>query len=1004
MPLFQERIVQKYLKQVDEQEIEIAYDNFKTHYSPQRIQNIRTLKEEAFQEQFIKEIFGSVLGYSVYPDVPHNIEIEKKNESNAKKADGAIVKEKSVLGVIELKDNKTKNLDKVADQAFGYKHNHKDCSYVISSNFHKLRFYIDDATEYEEFDLYNLDKETFKRFYLYLRKEGLLDKNVPKLLRQETKFHEENITKKLYKDYSSFKNSFYSNIVKNNPEHDKLLLYKKAQKFLDRILFILFAEDKDLIPHNTVVKIVESWSEADDFHYLPLYEMLNILFGHLDKGHTYKDGTKIPAYNGGLFAEDEVLRGLKVDDKVLKDDLLTLSKYDFNTDVDVNILGHIFEHSLSEIEEVEATLRGEVADKNKGKRKKDGVFYTPKYITKYIVDNTIGKLCEDKKAELGLDKDFDVFDYQTKGGKLNAKGKELYGTIDAYRDWLLGLKILDPACGSGAFLNQALNFLIDEHNFIDDLVAELTNTPLRLFDTELAILENNIYGVDINEESIEIAKLSLWLRTAQPGRKLSNLNNNIKCGNSLIDDPLIAGDKAFKWEDEFPEVFAKGGFDVVIGNPPYVPLEELGEGDKNYIRNKFPQFSRKYDTSVVFKIKCIELTKNNGYVSFVTTITWQTGENYEDVRKFLFENVNLIELINLPFNVFADAYVDTGIFILRKQPFDRHYRICNFNKKAQITSLETLTFRTVNDQMYDEKTWKIVLNPDAQRILKRALTKHNSIPLGEISISTQGLAPSRFELKESPENGDFPYLLKGQVFQYLFSKEELAYTSMNDKENLKRFYEAGPKILFRRLINRQDRLTVGYNDEKCVFKKDINPFIIINENIHTKYALAILASKLISFMYVNTSSIATKDDFRQTTLSEIRQIPIVIGCEEVSDKLITLADLMIENSKLHHIMKEKFVSFIKKSMKINKASKKIEEWDNLEFATFVDELNKLILKEGRERLSKKEEMDWMDLFESKKKEVLELKAEIDKTDREIDQMVYELYGLSKEEIKIVEES
>ena len=131
------------------------------------------------------------------------------------------------------------------------------------------------------------------------------------------------------------------------------------------------------------------------------------------------------------------------------------------------------------------------------------------------------------------------------------------------------LKILDPACGSGAFLNQALSFLIEEHKNIDDLIAELTNTPLRIFDTDKAILENNIFGVDINDESVEIAKLSLWLRTAQKGRKLSNLNNNIKCGNSLIDDPELAGDKAFKWEEEFPEIFAKGGFDVVIGNPPY---------------------------------------------------------------------------------------------------------------------------------------------------------------------------------------------------------------------------------------------------------------------------------------------------------------------------------------------------------------------------------------------------------------------------------------------------
>ena len=241
MPLFQEAIIKKHLSAIDETLIDSAYSEYKRVYSPEKIKNIKVAKEEQYQEGFIKDVFGAVLGYSVYPESPFNIETERRNETNAKKADGAILKDEKVVGVIELKDNKTKNLDSVKDQAFGYKNNHKECSYVISSNFHKLRFYIDDATEYEEFDLYNLDKETFKRFYLYLRKEGLLDKNLPKLLRQETKFHEEEISKKLYKDYTGFKQSFFENAVKNNAQYDKLLLFKKSQKFLDRILFLLFA-------------------------------------------------------------------------------------------------------------------------------------------------------------------------------------------------------------------------------------------------------------------------------------------------------------------------------------------------------------------------------------------------------------------------------------------------------------------------------------------------------------------------------------------------------------------------------------------------------------------------------------------------------------------------------------------------------------------------------------------------------------------------------------------
>jgi type I restriction-modification system DNA methylase subunit len=164
------------------------------------------------------------------------------------------------------------------------------------------------------------------------------------------------------------------------------------------------------------------------------------------------------------------LDNVQIDDDILHKHSIILSDYDFDSDVDVNILGHIFENSLNEIDEIKSEIAGAEIDKTKTKRKKDGVFYTPKYITKYIVDNTIGKLCEEKKTE------FEIIDEEFAKGRKNRNKttiQKLDKSLHDYRDWLLQITICDPACGSGAFLNQALEFLIQEHKYIDNLEAQL---------------------------------------------------------------------------------------------------------------------------------------------------------------------------------------------------------------------------------------------------------------------------------------------------------------------------------------------------------------------------------------------------------------------------------------------------------------------------------------------------------------------------------------------------
>ena len=231
---------------------------------------------------------------------------------------------------------------------------------------------------------------------------------------------------------------------------------------------------------------------------------------------------------------------------------------------------------IGDIEELKAD--------SKGRRKKDGIFYTPDYITDYICKNTI-------------------IPYLSVSGKANTV-KSLFrnilwgSEIEKLDEKVKNIKIIDPACGFGAFLNKAADILLEIHKAIYELKQGSNNFNINeswkrkrkrtenvqhfdlgvyVFDAlskRREILLDNIYGVDLNPESVEITKLSLFLKVCEKGKKLPDLDNNIKCGNSLIDDPKFT-DKPFNWEEEFKEIFEAGGFDIVIGNPPYVVKNEL---------------------------------------------------------------------------------------------------------------------------------------------------------------------------------------------------------------------------------------------------------------------------------------------------------------------------------------------------------------------------------------------------------------------------------------------
>jgi len=363
-------------------------------------------------------------------------------------------------------------------------------------------------------------------------------------------------------------------------------------------------------------------------------------------------------------------------------------------------------------------------------------------------------------------------------------------------------------------------------------------------------------------------------------------------------DRWLAKHQPFHWFAEFYEIIhGKGGFDVVIGNPPYIPLEAFGTSVKEYFKQKYAHFERKYETSVLFFVHAFNILNFKGLLSMIAPGTWQTGENYSKFRNFLVNKKGINLIINLPFNIFEDAYIDTSIYIIDNQPRDK-YKILNFNKKEIITDLRSLNFAEITLSKIQPPKYKLILDNDAFNLFTK-YKDDNYLSLGEITKSTQGLAGSKFLIAKDDVLSDylFPFLTKGNVYNYILLKENIIQTDLSNRKSLIPFYEAEPKVLIRRIINRQNRLSVGYTEERLVFKKDINPFICTDKRFSTKFLLGLLASNFISFLYIKLSSIALKDDFRQTTLGELRNLPIPLIDNIKQKPLIELVDKILITKK-----------------------------------------------------------------------------------------------------------
>ena len=1304
MQIFQRNILNKYTESLDAEMIEERYKRYSAYFlNPEIQENIHQSKEEQFQEGFLRELFVKVLGYTLNPSPNYNLITEQKNEGNSKKADGAILVNGKVMGVIELKDHKTTDLSQIETQAFGYKNRNKEAIYVVISNFEKLRFYIDNAVDFEEFDLFHLTKEDFVRLWICLAYENI-EKNLPKQIKAASLTNEDQITNALYKDYSNFKRDLFDDILQHNPntclsdnggsdrydsDSDKgagslvpdgrweLLLFKKTQKLLDRLLFIFFAEDRGLLPPNSIMLIINQWEKLKELdEYQPFYNRLKKYFGYMNTGFQGKN-YEVFAYNGGLFKPDEILDGLTISDDVLRNYCKKIADYDFASDVDVNILGHIFENSLTEIEEVTtrlSTMGHAPLAQPLQKRKKDGVFYTPQYITKYIVENTVGKLCKEKKTELGIDES----EYFTDKKRQTATKKALIEKLDAYREWLLQISICDPACGSGAFLNAALNFLIAEHKLIDEMSAKVEGAAIVFPNIENSILENNLYGVDINEESVEIAKLSLWLRTAKPHRKLNSLNNNIKCGNSLIDDPAIAGEKAFRWEKEFPQVFREkqkkawhittavhdsrtsermveyevrrlrdhgtrpypepmllseeeeiiitetvskivredklnllaynicfdhmhlllvceeeevpkivgkiksmtaravniamgrtvpmmetsigttaaatrehaplsvpaaenlpdekpsgrgdtqcplwtqkfgntyidseehlynaiqyiqtnrehhdlpplpveyplcvsieeafrpeytGGFDVVIGNPPYVRAELLPQTDLNYYSNHYQVFTPDGDLFSYFYEKGMNLLKNNGLFGFISN-TFDKTTAGKSLRNYIQNNTSIQNYTDFTeVQIFEGATTYPVILVLsKKRNADNTFPYIKIPKEMQgnvvisfapttqveqqsldceswsfqnaemakvikkITAFKTIKEQfgkcyygvktALNDAFFIDEATKdqlIVQDPKSANLIKpiyegKDLQKWSNLPLKKYLICTHNgydgipaidieqypaikahLQSYEPKLSNRYDKGDTPFNLRNCAYQGLFYQPKIIWGNLQNANKFS-YDESGSVISAPAcMLPTNNKTLLAILNSKIVWKF-LTSICVVRNGGYIEVKPQYFEQIPIPPLNISANSGASHlDSGRHDRDSDKGACPLdptggcfPTGLSESADQMLSL------NADLQH-KRQRFLRRLQDNLGVQKITATLERFDELDFKAFVAELKKQKIS-----LSLAQQDEWEDYFNQYKTDCNALSAQIAATEKEIDRMVYQLYGLTEDEIKVVE--
>ena len=872
---------------------------------------IRGYNEEMTKKDFILPLFEA-LGWNVYnkPNKTDNVSAEetisKKRVDYGFRING-IPKFLLEAKAIPVDLNKTK----FAEQAINYSW-HNGCTWAVLTDFEGIKVFNAEwksrnVSENLFLDLNWRDYlDHFDKLWLLSKKsfeKGLLDKEAELYGKKSKKIP---VAKQLLTDFTRFREMLSKDITTLNP--DKGLteeeLDESVQRILDRLIFIRNCEDRELEARK-LMPALRDWESRGRKG--QLLKQLRAIFNYFDG-----------QYNSKLFQE-HLCDSLEISDNVLNEVVYGLYQtkdktvyYDFSA-IEADVLGNIYEQYLGHI--LRKTAKRAKVTESHARRKEHGIYYTPPYIVDYIVRNTLGELLK-RSSPNEIEK----------------------------------IRVLDPACGSGSFLIKSFDILNEywKEKDKDYAQAQLDTTGQgTTFTRKTKILQNNIFGVDLDKQAVEIAQLNLLLKIAEKGHRLPLLQQNITCGNSLIDDPTVAGDKYFKWEEKFEVILNEGGFDVVIGNPPYVRPHKMDKKDKEFFWKNLKTFKAKSDLYSCFMEKGINLLREGGLFSFIVPHTWTSLESFYEIRKYILENCKVLKLVRLPKKVFQDATVETTIFILAKEPNKKNRDnnkivVDALNEKGDITFVKKFTQSQItNNYSYN---FELYTEEYANKILYKV--KQTGERLGNLIDFVYGLKTGDDQkfLFDEPKNNECKKLLRSKDIGRYFKefKGKYVWYVPNLMIRNKKTARPGSKERFKTekiVVARMGKRVVATYDDEEYYVKDAMLLLKKSEESDLKYITAILNSKLINYYYKN----------------------YFITIDVLKNALLELPIASADRNTTANI------------------SEKVKK---------IEELNKRLNEMG----------------DKKTDERARIEEEIKKTDKEIDELVYKLYGITEEEKEIIEGS